>query len=534
MEWWQALIIAVLYYLSDSPWPAGMGYWVLQRPVVAGLLVGLVMGDPVTGVIIGATINLIYLGHINVGGAQPADMGLAAYLGTAIALSQNISAPAALAIAVPIGLLGSVIWVGRMSISSFFAHWADHFAEKGNIKWVMRMNWLPAQTMLFLFKVPVFFIAAMFGGSAIGAGIDAIIGTWAYHGLEVLGGMLPAIGIALNLKAILKKDTVAFFLIGFLLVAYFEVSIIAVALFGLSFALIMFYYSKKGKDKGKKLEEAGEEALEEGYQSLSKRDLNKAFLTWQFFSHANYNYERMQGTAFAMSMGPIIRKLYKTKDDISSALKRHLTFFNVEPDFGAVIHGVVCSMEEKKSNGAPIDDEAINGIKTGLMGPLSGIGDAIVQGIIIPLFVALGINFALEGNLIGPFIPLIFIPLFLITITYIMWMRGYKLGNKAVTNLMESGKLKTIIRSAGILGCTVMGGLISQFVHFQTTLSFKIGVEEFALQADLFDRIMPNLLPLLLVVACYFVLKNSKKISAIWLMVILLVIAFIGAFLNIL
>lgn len=533
MEWWQALVIALLYYLSDSPWPAGMGYWVLQRPVVSGLLVGIVMGDPINGIIIGATINLIYLGHINVGGAQPADMGLAGYLGTAIALSQNISAPAALAIAVPIGLLGSTLWVGRMSISSIFAHWADHFAEKGNIKWVMRMNWLPAQTMMFLVKVPLFFVAAMFGGQLIGAGLASMTGTWAYHALEVLGGMLPAIGIALNLKAILKKDTVAFLLIGFLLVAYFQVDIMAVALFGVTFALIIFFYVKDAKQKPMDFNKA-EVETDEKSTSLSKRDLRKAFLTWQFFSHANYNYERMQGTAFAMSMGPIIKKLYKTKEDISAALKRHLTFFNVEPDFGAVIHGVVCSMEEKKSNGALIDDEAINGIKTGLMGPMSGIGDAIVQGIIIPLFVAFGINFAIEGNIIGPFIPLIFIPVILIGITYVMWMRGYRLGNVAVTGLMQSGQLKSIIRAAGVLGCTVMGGLISQFVHLQTTIAFNVGEEAFTLQTDVIDKIMPNLLPFALVIACYFILKKSKKISAVWLMLILAVIAFVGAFFKLL
>ena len=74
MSWLQALIIGVLYYLSDAPWFFGEGYYVLQRPIVAGFLTGLVMGDPVTGTIIGATINLIYLGHLNVGGSMPSDM----------------------------------------------------------------------------------------------------------------------------------------------------------------------------------------------------------------------------------------------------------------------------------------------------------------------------------------------------------------------------------------------------------------------------------------------------------------------------
>ena len=104
-------------------------------------------------------------------------------------------------------------------------------------------------------------------------------------------------------------------------------------------------------------------------KKLTKSDLIKSFLTWQFFSHANYNYERLQATAFAQAMGPIIRKLYTAKEDISAALKRHLNFFNTEPNFGAVIHGITIAMEEEKANGAPIDDDAINAVKTGLMGP---------------------------------------------------------------------------------------------------------------------------------------------------------------------
>ena len=64
MELWQAIAIAFMYYFSDSPWPFGQGYYAWQRPLVGGFVAGLILGDPVAGTIIGATINLIYLGHI--------------------------------------------------------------------------------------------------------------------------------------------------------------------------------------------------------------------------------------------------------------------------------------------------------------------------------------------------------------------------------------------------------------------------------------------------------------------------------------
>lgn len=245
MIWWQALVLGLLYYFSDSPWPFGEGYYVLQRPIVAGFLVGLLMGDPVQGTIIGATINLIFLGIINVGGAIPSDMALAGYLGTAIALSANISTEAALAIAVPLGILGTVVWIGKMSINSLFVHWADAFAEKANIRGVMAMNWLPGQALMLVFKVTIIFAFCMLGQGAVTNFLNAIQGSGVLHGFEVVGGMLPAIGIGLNLKAILKKETMPFLLIGFLMATYFKISIIGISLFGVGFVMIYLFYNKE-------------------------------------------------------------------------------------------------------------------------------------------------------------------------------------------------------------------------------------------------------------------------------------------------
>ena len=245
MAWWQALIIGILYYLSDAPWFFGEGYYVLQRPVVAGFLTGLVMGDPVTGTIVGATINLIYLGHLNVGGSMPSDMAVAGYLGTALAIATNVSTEVALAIAVPLGLLGTIWWVGKMSIDSFFVHWADSYAAKGDEKGVMLMNWLPSAIMMLVFKVIVAMVICLAGVPLMESFLTAIEGTNVLNAFTVVGGLLPALGIGLNLRTILKAETMPFLLIGFLLVAYFSLSIVGVALFGLAFAAIYYIYNNK-------------------------------------------------------------------------------------------------------------------------------------------------------------------------------------------------------------------------------------------------------------------------------------------------
>jgi len=265
--------------------------------------------------------------------------------------------------------------------------------------------------------------------------------------------------------------------------------------------------------------------------ALTKKDVQKSYWFWQLFSHANYNYERMQGTAFAMAMAPILKKLYPKKEDLSDGLKRHLVFFNTEPNVGAVIHGATIAMEEQKANGADITGDSINAFKTGLMGPLAGIGDSLVQGIIIPLMVAIGISISINGNVAGSILVLIGLPAILMAIAYNFWMRGYTLGGTAVTQMLAGGKMKTWLSAAGILGTIVMGGLISNYVNFSTSITWTVNEVPFDLQANLFDAIMPNLLPLGLTLLVYWL--TTKKVNTLWILLGVAVVGFIGGWLGI-
>ena len=132
---------------------------------------------------------------------------------------------------------------------------------------------------------------------------------------------------------------------------------------------------------------------------ITRSDVFQSFLRWLFFSHANYNWERYQATGFAHAMTPIIKKLYKDPEDIKAALKRHLVFFNTEPDTGGLIHGMVIAMEEQRAIGAAdIDDETINNVKIGLMGPFAGLGDVLKQGLWFPIWQSIGISVAIAAE----------------------------------------------------------------------------------------------------------------------------------------
>lgn len=265
---------------------------------------------------------------------------------------------------------------------------------------------------------------------------------------------------------------------------------------------------------------------------LSKRDVRKAFWIWFFFSHSAFSYERLQGGGFAHAMTPIIRKLYKSKQDISNALKRHLTFFNTEVNIGAIIHGIIISMEEQRAKGAKITDESINSIKTGLMGPIAGIGDTLMQGIMAPVLLSIAIGLAMEGNVLGPILYIVLVAIVLIGLGYVMWMRGYALGSKAVEKILQSGLINKITLAAGVMGCMVLGSLTGEFVNVSTALEIKIDETVVNLQADILDKLIPQMLPLAITLFVLFLVR--KGLSATKILLVIALIGTVGGLLGIL
>jgi mannose/fructose/N-acetylgalactosamine-specific phosphotransferase system component IIC len=243
----QAALIGFGYYLSQGPWLFGMGFFTLYRPLVAGLFVGIILGDPGQGTLIGAAINLIYLGFISAGGSIPGDPALAGWVATTLALAGGLSVGAALALAVPIGLLGTVIWNARMTGDTVFVHYADRKAEEANIGEVARSNWLYPQVYLFLITFVPVFLAANFGVTFV---TDIINGlpTWVLNGLAVGGGILPAIGIAMNMRFIFRFPVVPYFFLGYFLFVVTQVvtgvtiSMAVIAVIGLAAAALHVFY----------------------------------------------------------------------------------------------------------------------------------------------------------------------------------------------------------------------------------------------------------------------------------------------------
>jgi mannose/fructose/N-acetylgalactosamine-specific phosphotransferase system component IID/mannose/fructose/N-acetylgalactosamine-specific phosphotransferase system component IIC len=541
----QAILIGLGYYLANSPWLFGMGFFTIYRPLAAGFFVGLIMGDPAQGTLIGAAINVAYLGFVSAGGSLPGDIALAGWLGTTLALAAHLNYQQALALAVPIGLLGTIVWYSRMTVDALFAHWADRYAEQGNIRMTGWMNVIPGQIFLFLIAFFPCMIAAYSGTKAAADLINAMP-IWVLHGLTIGGGVFAAIGIAMNMRFIFRGAVIPYFFLGyFIMVASGKsLSIVVLAAVGLALAVLHVTFTQALKPAAEKAAAAAapKAAVPDKGLRVTRGDLIKSWVLWTFFSHANYNYERLQATAFAQAMTPIISRLYTNPDDIKAALKRHLVFFNTEPNWGGVIHGIVIAMEEERANGATdIDDDAINSVKVGMMGPLAGIGDTIDQGTILPILLALGIGIAGvtvtaagtdptlgTGNPLGAIAFLVLAIAIFLPVTYLAYTQGYYRGREWVSDLLKSGIMDRIITGSTVLGNMVLGALTASFVTLYFAPTIVINATSLNIQTGILDKLLPGLNPLALVLISWYLLR--RRVSPILLLVIFIVVALIGAY----
>jgi mannose/fructose/N-acetylgalactosamine-specific phosphotransferase system component IIC len=118
---------------------------------------------------------------------------------------------------VAIGLLGTIIFFTRMSVDAVFAHWADARAEQGDIGGVARMNWLPPQIFLFIISFFPATLAVYLGSGVVSDGITWLNtnAPWVLRGFEIAGGLLPAIGIALNMRFIFRGSGIPFYFVGY-------------------------------------------------------------------------------------------------------------------------------------------------------------------------------------------------------------------------------------------------------------------------------------------------------------------------------
>ena len=299
--------------------------------------------------------------------------------------------------------------------------------------------------------------------------------------------------------------------------------------------------------------------------TLSNKD--RMDVCWRHqFLQGSWNYERMQNGGWCYSIIPAIKKLYKTEEDRAAALKRHLEFYNTHPYVSAPVMGVTLALEEERANGMPVDDQTVQGVKVGMMGPLAGVGDPVFWFTVRPILGALGASLALSGSIVGPL--LFFVVWNIIRIAFLWYTQefGYKVGT-SIAKDMSGGLLGKVTEGASILGMFIIGALVQRWVSISFTpvvsqvtqskgayiewdklpkgaAGIKEALSQYnslggnglnqvkvtTLQQNL-DQLIPGLAALLLTLLCCYLLK--KKVSPIVIIIALFVVGIVARVIGI-
>lgn len=539
-----AIVMGVYYWFARLRF----GYTIssaLLQPATIGVVVGLLTGQMVLSMQIGAALQLVYLGVTSTpGGNVPNDPCLAGCIAIPLGVMSNMTPELAVALAVPFGVIGVFVDQLRRTTNAIWVHMADKYAENANTAGIMRCAFLFPALMGFVIRFPFVFVIDLFGAEWANALIAALPDVL-IHSFEVMGGILPALGFALTIMVIGKKELIPFFFLGYFAVAYLQIPVMGMAIFGLIIALVLRMImfpdttgasaAPAASPEASAAADAEAKTLKDAEKSglITKKDVTKAFWLYYFGCEESNSYERLQSLVFCASMSPILKKLYPAKEDLSEALKRHLAFFNTEGSLGGIIQGITIAMEEEKAIDGNLPGSAITSIKTGLMGPIAGMGDAIVWAVVMPVIYGIFIPFAEQGSALGGIAPLILWPGISIIIQYFMTQRGYSLGRESITGLLKSGVMQSIIFAANVLGLIMMGALSSSYITISSPLEFTLGAGNVIGVQSILDSIAPGILPLVAVFAIYFyMMKKGPRYNVILISIV--VISVVCAVLGIL
>mgnify|MGYP001052434096 CR=1 FL=1 len=234
---------------------------------------------------------------------------------------------------------------------------------------------------------------------------------------------------------------------------------------------------------------------------ITKKDLKKVYVRNLFGFQWGWNYESMQGLGYAYTIMPALRRLYgNNKEKMAKALKTHIGFFNTTPAMSHLIIGANIAMEEELNE---TDEEAVIGLKTGLMGPFAGVGDTLFIAIYRAVVFSMAAYLAQAGQVVSLIIPLII----------------------GLAVLAVRWKFLQIGDAAAILGLTVVGGLIPSVITYKLELSYKMGEVTMDVQ-EMLDKILPGLVPLAIVGLSYWLL-GKKKMNSTRLIFVLIALGMI-------
>lgn len=228
------IIILPMWALIDNRGVTIINQW----PITVGLVAGLIMGDMGTAMQIAGTFQLMSLGVAALGGSSVPDYQLATVVSIFLAVRTGINTGTAMAVGLPVGILAINLDVLTHTLNSFVANKSRQFLHEKKFKQMKAINWLSFFMVGMQAFIPMI-ILVVFGPTAVNA-VIAVIPEWFTTGLNIAGGMLPVVGVAMLMRYMPTKRYIWAVLVGFVFSAYLELPILGISLLGLAMAIVSY------------------------------------------------------------------------------------------------------------------------------------------------------------------------------------------------------------------------------------------------------------------------------------------------------
>ncbi|MHA1596426.1 MAG: PTS system mannose/fructose/sorbose family transporter subunit IID [Candidatus Asgardarchaeia archaeon] len=516
----QAFLCGLLAYVAR--WEGVNFQTAFGTNTMLGFLTGLIFGDPTTGLIVGGTMDLVYLGMVEIGGATPPRPQVATIVTTSIVVELGLPPESAVALSFPVAILAAQLINLAFILNTGYMHYIDKLVEKGRFKTAEFIHMVGGLTTEFMSQGLAAFLGVWLGSSAVAAIYNAIPAEF-WGSLITAAQLVICVGLAALLRVIWRPKFIAFYLIGFGLAAFLHLSMVAIALFVSAFALYVHATEKVEETPSAPSEE---EVPAERRKKMSKGELLNVFIRSCFLQNT-FNSERMQASGYWFSIFPVLKKYFSGEELIEQS-KAHLEFYNNNPVTSELILGMNIAMIEE---GAASPEAQIN-LKAGLMGPLAGVGDAVWWFTIRVIVIVIGATMALAGNVVAPFFMWACGFILIFGAKYVLLLQGYNSGLALLKTAEATGGIGRYLDLFTIVGAAVVGAVTGTWIGLYTPIAFvQNGAVILRLQ-DALDYIMPQMLSLIGTVSAVSFLR--KGVSLFKLMMLYLIVGIVLGYFGIL
>lgn len=266
-----------------------------------------------------------------------------------------------------------------------------------------------------------------------------------------------------------------------------------------------------------------------------KKFVNKAFWAYNWSIPMNFTRERMLGCSVVCMFARVADDIYPNDIEKQKELCRnHEVFFNTQQGLGAVIYGVILGMELERAQSDAVTNELIQSIKQALAGPLAGLGDSLIQALLTPIIISIGIGMSsANGSIMGAIFMFLAYTIINAVLSYSLFIGGFKSGVAGAEALVGSDMKERIVPAFEALGIIVIGGVLAGIMNVKTALVVSVGETVVNIQTDVLDAFFPKFLSLVVCFIVYYLIK-VKKWSATKIMLWMIPVAIIGCLTHIL